>query len=147
MVVPGLKDVVQGSTCATSSRPRVSACSSFSCFPDEPRKMRGLSIRSSRQQVGAVARCGPLRPNDAGTRGIGDGLRGRVSVRDRILYGGDGEFPLRSEPRPPSRATECDGVACQAAAKPRDFCRSPIRQPSRGRGGKVDTLAEYINFI
>ena len=52
MVVPGLKDVVQGSTCATSSRPRVSACSSFSCFPDEPRKMRGLSIRSSRQQVG-----------------------------------------------------------------------------------------------
>ena len=45
MVVPGLNEVVQGSTCATSSRPRVSACSSFSCFPDEPRKMRGLSIR------------------------------------------------------------------------------------------------------
>ena len=44
VVVPGLKDVVQGSTCATSSRPRVSACSSFSCFPDEPRKMRGLSM-------------------------------------------------------------------------------------------------------
>src|SRR5438552_16834701 len=52
VVVPGLKEVVQGSTCATSSRPRVSACSSFSCFPDEPRKMRGLSIPSSRQQVG-----------------------------------------------------------------------------------------------
>ena len=46
VVVPGLKDVVQGSTCATPSRPRVSACSSFSCFPDEPRKMRGLSMRS-----------------------------------------------------------------------------------------------------
>ena len=54
MVVPGWKDVVQGSTCATSSRPRVSACSSFSCFPDEPRKMRGLSIRSSRQQEDRV---------------------------------------------------------------------------------------------
>lgn len=45
MVVPGLKDVVQGSTCAMSSRPRVSACSSFFCFPDEPRNIRGLSIR------------------------------------------------------------------------------------------------------
>src|SRR6266571_3494654 len=31
---PGMKDVVQGSTCATSSRPRVSACNSFSRFPD-----------------------------------------------------------------------------------------------------------------
>jgi len=51
VVVPGLKDVVQGSTFATSSRPRVSARSSFSCFPDEPRKMRGLSISSSRQQM------------------------------------------------------------------------------------------------
>ena len=58
MVVPGLKDVVQGSTCATSSRPRVSACSSFSCFPDEPRKMRGLSIHSSIWQIGrARGRC------------------------------------------------------------------------------------------
>ncbi len=47
VVVPGLKDVVQGSTCATSSRPRVSAWSSLACLPDEPRKMRGLSIRSS----------------------------------------------------------------------------------------------------
>ena len=50
VVVPGLNDVVQGSTCAPSSRPRVSAWSSFSCFPDEPRKMRGLSIRSFRQR-------------------------------------------------------------------------------------------------
>src|SRR5262245_45236139 len=47
VVVPGLKEVVQGSTRATSSRPRVSAWSSFACLPDEPRKMRGLSIRSS----------------------------------------------------------------------------------------------------
>src|SRR5258705_308512 len=44
VVVPGWNEVVQGSTCATSSRPRVSACSSFCCFPDEPRKIRGLSI-------------------------------------------------------------------------------------------------------
>ena len=39
-----MKEVVQGSTSATSSRPRVKACSSFSCFPEEPRKMRGLRI-------------------------------------------------------------------------------------------------------
>ena len=43
------KDVVHGTTCATSSRPRVSAFSSFSCFPDEPRKIRGLSIGSSKR--------------------------------------------------------------------------------------------------
>src|SRR6185503_10336034 len=61
VVVPGLKDVVQGSTCATSARPRVNACSSFSCFPDEPRKIRGLSICSSfcsdyeRDGAGAIA--------------------------------------------------------------------------------------------
>ena len=48
---PDLKDLVQGSTCATSSRPRVSAFSSFSCLPDEPRKMRGFAIRSSRYQI------------------------------------------------------------------------------------------------
>ena len=42
VVVPGLKDVVHGSTSATSARPRVSAWSSFSCLPDEPRKTRGL---------------------------------------------------------------------------------------------------------
>ena len=47
--VPGLKDVVQGSTRAMSLRPRVSACSSFSCFPDEPRKIRGLSIGPSKR--------------------------------------------------------------------------------------------------
>ena len=54
VVVPGLKDVVQGSTCATSSRPRVNACSSFYCFPDEPRKMRGLSIRPPDSKVGTA---------------------------------------------------------------------------------------------
>src|SRR5215475_1539911 len=58
VVVPGLKDVVQGSTCATSSRPRVNACSSFSCFPDEPRKMRGLFIQSPGEDGGY-----PLRPD------------------------------------------------------------------------------------
>ena len=61
MVVPGLNEVVQGSTCATSSRPRVSACSSFSCFPDEPRKMRGFSIRppSGKDNVFSERRAGP----------------------------------------------------------------------------------------
>lgn len=53
--VPGLNEVVQGSTCATSWRPRVSACSSFCCFPDEPRNMRGFSIHSSRQRADGVS--------------------------------------------------------------------------------------------
>ena len=55
VVVPGLKDVVQGSTRAMSSRPRVSACSSFCCFPEEPRKMRGLSMRPPENPSGTLA--------------------------------------------------------------------------------------------
>ena len=46
VVVPGLNDAVHGSTCAMSSSPRVSACSSFACFADEPRKMRGSVSQS-----------------------------------------------------------------------------------------------------
>src|SRR6476620_5671509 len=45
---PGLNEVVQGSTSATSSRPRVIAWSSLDCLPDDPRKMRGLFTRGSR---------------------------------------------------------------------------------------------------
>ena len=44
---PGLNVVVQGSTSATSSSPRVIAWSSFACFPDDPRKTRGLIMRDS----------------------------------------------------------------------------------------------------
>ena len=43
---PGVEGRRPGNDVAASSRPRVSACSSFSCFPDEPRKMRGLSFRA-----------------------------------------------------------------------------------------------------
>ncbi len=39
---PGLKTVVHGSTSATSASPRVRACTSFACFPEEPRKIRGF---------------------------------------------------------------------------------------------------------
>ena len=39
---PRLNVVVQGSTSATSSRPRATALSSLACLPDDPRKMRGL---------------------------------------------------------------------------------------------------------
>src|SRR5512144_2388501 len=60
VVVPGLKEVVQGSTWATSSRPRVSACSSLACLPDEPRKMRGLSMPLSyRRRALDATRRGP----------------------------------------------------------------------------------------
>src|SRR5687768_183967 len=44
---PGLNVVVQGSTSATSSSPRVIAWSSLACLPDDPRKMRGLFMRGS----------------------------------------------------------------------------------------------------
>src|SRR6267378_3487700 len=44
---PGLNVVVQGSTSATSSSPRVIARSSLACLPDDPRKMRGLFMRDS----------------------------------------------------------------------------------------------------
>ena len=39
---PGLNTDVHGSTSATSASPRVSAWTSFTCLPDEPRKMRGF---------------------------------------------------------------------------------------------------------
>src|SRR3954451_23164086 len=59
VVVPGLNEVVQGSTCATVSSPRVSALRSFSCFPEEPRKMRGLSVPSATRRL--PGHCGGLR--------------------------------------------------------------------------------------
>src|SRR5256714_7301787 len=54
---PGLNVVVQGSTSATSSSPRVIAWSSLACLPDDPRKMRGLLMRDS-----------PFRSRDEGQR-------------------------------------------------------------------------------
>ena len=42
---PGLNVVVQGSTSATSSSPRVIAWSSLVCLPDYREKMRGLFMR------------------------------------------------------------------------------------------------------
>src|SRR4029453_6407193 len=44
---PGLNVVVQGSTLATSSSPRVIPWSSLACLPDDPRKIRGLFMRGS----------------------------------------------------------------------------------------------------
>jgi hypothetical protein len=44
---PGLNVVVQGSTSATSSSPRVISWSSLVCSPDDPRKMRGLFTREA----------------------------------------------------------------------------------------------------
>src|SRR6188768_1177646 len=45
---PGLNVVVHGSTSATPPSPRASACRSFACLPDEPRKMRGLVMPGAR---------------------------------------------------------------------------------------------------
>lgn len=56
VVVSGFNVVVQGFTCATSLRPRVSACGNFACFPDDPRKMCGFSIRSSSGTTAAANR-------------------------------------------------------------------------------------------
>src|SRR5207247_5707083 len=44
---PGLNVVVQGSTSATSSSPRVIAWTNFACLPDDPRKTRGLFMRAT----------------------------------------------------------------------------------------------------
>src|SRR3954470_17650609 len=44
---PGLNVVVQGSTSATSSRPRAIAWRSLACLPDDPRKIRGRFMRDS----------------------------------------------------------------------------------------------------
>src|SRR5947207_4300572 len=44
---PGLNVVVQGSTSATSPRPRAIAWRSLACLPDDPRKMRGMFMRDS----------------------------------------------------------------------------------------------------
>ena len=68
MVVAGLREVVQGfhvrDFLETACQPR----SSFSCFPDEPRKMRGLSIHPpDTRSVRRPWRI-PMRPNDAETR-------------------------------------------------------------------------------
>src|SRR5947207_13153332 len=52
---PGLNVVVQGSTSAASTRPRVIAWRSLACLPDDPRKMRGMFMRDSplRSSAGA----------------------------------------------------------------------------------------------
>ena len=63
--VPGLKDVIQGSTLAMSLRPRVSACSNFSCFPDEPKKSRGLSIGPSKRPPARHFQHAPRIPSSA----------------------------------------------------------------------------------
>ena len=47
VVRPGLNVVIQGSTSATSPSPRVIDWSSLACFPDDPRKIRGLFMRDS----------------------------------------------------------------------------------------------------
>src|SRR5205823_2381025 len=52
---PGLNVVVQGSTSATSSRPRVIAWRSLACLPDDPRKMRGMFMRDSPDRTSAGA--------------------------------------------------------------------------------------------
>src|SRR4029453_2101838 len=70
---PGLKVVVQGSTSATSSSPRVIAWSSLACLPDDPRKMRGLFMRDS-----------PVRSRDEGQR----------TRLDYVNHGGNAAIPL-----------------------------------------------------
>src|SRR5438477_9791946 len=52
---PGLNVVVQGSTSATSSRPRVIPWRSLACLPDDPRKMRGMFMRDSPDRISAGA--------------------------------------------------------------------------------------------
>ena len=77
-----MKTVVQGSTSAMSSRPRVNASSSFSCCPDDPRKIRGF-IHSYRRNVivtdgGRVA--GIVTDRDIVIRAIAEGREARSTT-------------------------------------------------------------------
>src|SRR5262245_46780638 len=93
--VPGLNDVVQGSTWATSSRPRVRASSSLRCLPDEPRKMRGLSMCSSVTQGGNQ----PGRTHQgAGERAPQNAVHG-----ERDHHRRDSREPPAFEPQPSQR--------------------------------------------
>src|SRR5438876_9180896 len=55
---PGLNVVVQGSTSATSSSPRVIDWRSLACLPDEPMKIRGLFMRDSPLKIAQKKRRG-----------------------------------------------------------------------------------------
>src|SRR5437879_5964489 len=70
---PGLNVVVQGSTSATSSSPRVIAWTSLACLPDDPRKMRGLFMRDS-----------PFRSRDEGQSTRLDPVRDEVERRSAL---------------------------------------------------------------
>ena len=76
-------------------RPRVNACSSFFCIPDEPRKMRGLLIHFSLQQVGRR----PLRFSCA-----------PKPICDCVLARDHGEFHAAKLARFPRRAWIADLV-------------------------------------
>src|SRR5262249_19556110 len=78
---PGLKVVVQGSTSATSSSPRVISSISVACAPDDPRKMRGLFM--PRTAASLLRRPHPRRPE--GPRGCDLELLDPVAVRERHL--------------------------------------------------------------
>lgn len=85
MVVPGLNEVVQGSTGATSSRPRVSVYSSFCCFPDEPGKIRRLSIHSSQQDADGARGGYRWAPMMLGPGRLGHELCESIPVSDASL--------------------------------------------------------------
>src|SRR5438045_1074359 len=65
---PGLNVVVQGSTSATSSSPRVIAWSSLACLPDDPRKMRGLFMRGQVLRFGGRLALGLVVLDEQGDR-------------------------------------------------------------------------------
>src|SRR5437016_5642630 len=64
---PGLNEVVQGSTSATSSSPRVIAWSSLACLPDDPRKTRGLFMRATGLRSHTTRRGGTMAKSVRGT--------------------------------------------------------------------------------
>ena len=82
---PGLKTVVHGSTSAMSWSPRVSACSSFSCLPDEPRKMRGLFMRESMMTDIAHTRR-LVSAGFAGSRGIRQAVGRSCAAPQALLH-------------------------------------------------------------
>jgi hypothetical protein len=107
-VVPGLNEAVQGSTCATSSSPRVSDCRSFACCADEPRKMRGLFILSPDCRSERVrGRC--RRAHHASTARPGHGRRVcRLSLKEPRTF-------------PHTRSTRCGNACDRSTGDHRDL--------------------------
>src|SRR3954451_18800882 len=117
---PGLNVVVQGSTSATSSSPRVIAWSSLACLPDDPRKMRGLFMRIHDDGQGAHATPPAARDYSDCGPSLKEGGQFTSSLRVRLQMG----VSLTVAPRPEFDTRPYDPVRPAAVVSSRSIGRS-----------------------